>query len=267
MAKNDLTAEMLYDYMNESLLTDHDESLSITIPHPEHKYGIERGIILRDLIHNLTSWGFFQFNELDPKNIESMVLFGGILYKHNPKKRVIVSEERHKRKYVFFGPIETIPANIRYYPEFPQDFRIMVLTKDPVNDRDLIVPENEPINGDWKFPFKLNDKEKFPYEAYFENLVYESRFREHTDDHNLGGWHRQKNQAGVNVSYRSIEQFLKGIENNDLHSREVFMHGVPFLGEESFLKTIGGIDLLRREPLHSHTWTYSVNGLPSVKII
>ena len=60
----------------------------------------------------------------------------------------------------------------------------------------------------------------------------------------------------LHIVYRSLDQFLEGIDNRDKISENIFKTGVPIVGKSNFHEIISRFDTRERKQLNEIKWNY-----------
>ncbi len=232
---NSLTAEVFQKYL------DHKQLGRLSIHIPDCKNGsMSINVNLESLFRDATGYKFFK-HENKPEDIEAMCVFGSVLYKQFPRP----IEIKNRKKWFLFG--EKITKEKLLLRNRPNDFDVMVITKENLTEDKIIIPQ--------LIKEKYEKKPKGIAEA------------EWGVDDGYGGV-IVRTDYGVHIIYRSVEQFLAGIGHGDTVSECVFKYGVPIIGKEKFDKLVDrNHDYIKREQLHDIEWTESLEGVLSGKII
>jgi hypothetical protein len=186
-------------------------------PQPKKKKWIE--IDLNEFFH-----GFL--HSLNPVKLDDIVtvcVFGSVLYKHIPKPTVEDSVMR--KKYIFFGEM-VVKDVVRELPRnAPNDVDIMVIS----NTAPSLADCNNSLNA-----------------AFFR--------RQKLDSYYGGSGYKEIGGVPVHIHYRSVRQFLSGINNNETVCRYVAQYGIPFVGHNKFEEILNDIKNNKRYIRHKLKW-------------
>jgi len=171
-----------------------------------------------------------------PENIEAIVVYGSVLYKHFPPKTII----EKRKKYHLFGP--EVRKEIIQRREMPGDFDIMILMRRGLTVDKVIIP-----------------KPKSPNNSYVESAAQVTKTR-WDNGGSYGSYIETKSGANLHVTYRSVQQLLNGLGNGDTVSESVVRYGLPIVGRERFAEIVRNITSPQREPLHRVMWREDLKG-------
>jgi hypothetical protein len=171
---------------------------------------------------DLFSESFFPPVKID--DIQVVCLFGSTLYKHIPRKSVL--ETVVKKKYIFFGDISVKNIGKKLPRAQPNDIDLMVISRGDVS-------------------LKENNKAEIStlYCREKESGMYSS-----SSEYKIVG------DLPVHIHYRSVSQFLNGINGDDTVSRYVATYGIPFVGQNRFKEILSNIKNNSRDIRHKLKW-------------
>ena len=211
----------------------------------------EVSVDLSQLFKHATGLKFLK-HLITPENIESMCVYGSVLYKHFPNEKQII----HKtKKYMFFGPEKQFIKTIKKSRKLPNDFDVMVITKQGFTEDKVITPIKH-LESDFAFGYSL-DYEVIDFTAVETKKMVPTSYGYSED---IGG-------ANLHITYRSAEQFLTGLGDGDELSESVLKYGLPIIGQNKFAEIIKNITSPKRGPLHKIEWEENFEGRLEGKII
>src|SRR3989344_199705 len=261
----DITPQLFQRYFEAGKLG----SLKIEIP--ECYRCTEMKVNLDELFRHSTSIKFFEY-QTRPKDIVSMCIFGSTLYKHFLigereieekilKKPTIQEEEKSflsriisRLLYkIFNNDNEALEVVNRAYKvrEAPEDFDVMVVTKEGLTADKLIIPQTR-TEGDNYGSWQVIDHSAVETKKLIPNEY---------------GYVEVRGGKELHIVYRSVEQLLNGIGKGDTVSESVVRYGIPIIGQRSFEDVIQGVTMPKREPLHQIEWTEDLEGKLQGKIL
>lgn len=202
---------------------------------------------LSQLFKHATGLKFFEF-QTSPENIEVMAVYGSTLYNHFPTEEQVPIT---KRKYLLWGPKETVVKTIQKPRHFPNDFDVMVITKEGFSDDKVIIPKRH-LKGDGYGSWEVID---FTAVGTKRNV---------SDGY---GYFEVKGDANLHITYRSVEQFLAGLGKGDELSESVVRYGIPLIGQGRFSEIVKDITSPRREATHRVEWDEDLEGKLQGKIL
>ncbi len=224
----DITPALMQDYFEAERLGE----LSVQIP--------KCGVISADLdslYRHATGLEFFEY-QIGPKDIEAMVVYGSVLYKHFPRE--ITTNTR--KKWLFFGP--EIKEELIQPRKMPSDFDVMIITGEGLTDDKIIVPERSSVDKGY---------------GYFESIsstAVETKRMARRDY----GYIEIRGGANLHITYRSVEQLIRGSGQGDTVSESVIRYGVPIIGRDRFSEIIQDVPWPEREELHHVEWREDLEG-------
>ncbi len=203
----------------------------MVIPIPGESFkNAERKIILNfsEVINSLSN----------PKDIESIVLFGKSLYKHHQTPEII---KKIKRKYWLFG--EKTVKEIEHY-KVPKTMNLMVLTNQGEENFRML----ESKNPETRSACFIN----------WDDMDHDILERVHdtTEDIPGGVYMHYFNGAPLRINYCPIDTFIEQFANGKEPYKTVAEQGVPIIGQEKFKEVIGQIPNIKRSPLHKFEWSF-----------
>ena len=173
--------------------------------------------------------------QICPQNIESILVYGSVLFKTLPK----ITETISHRKYLIFGPkitkTITLPRKL-----VPNDFDVMVILKEGFSQEKLIIPQR----------ILVNDLPGYGHYEYISPAV--ERITHYSFDDTC---YPLKIGMNLHISYRSVEQFINGIGKGDTVSEKVAEFGIPIVGKDDFEERIRKINFSNRKVLHEILWS------------
>ncbi len=231
----DITPKLMQKYFESGKLG----NIRIEIPDQNNIYK-EMDVDLSELYRHSTGIKFFKF-EVSPEEIQTMCVYGSVLYKHfSLEEKIPIT----RKKYWLFGPTQTTIRTKSKPIHFPNDFDIMIITNKAFSKEKIIKPKKHIVDDSYG-PYEVIDhtsiktKKRLPSSyGYFEIL---------------GG-------ANLHIVYRSVEQFLKGLGKGDTLSESVVRYGIPIVGQEKFYKIIDEVNYPKREAKHFIKWTEDLEG-------
>jgi hypothetical protein len=192
-------------------------------PLPESNLSVK--IDLRRFLDSVIKEGHYS----DMGSIESICLYGPVLYRNFPPK----TKELHKRRYRFFGPITT--KIVEQPREIPASIDFLAITTDEVKkgNRDAYCssdPGALRIYGCAEF-------------SYYNHIA---------DFSNGGMWWEPRMEIAADIRVNFMAAGELGEESEDL--RKVLCYCVPIIGEHRFEEIINSDLAVHRNPLHSIHW-------------
>ena len=226
----DITPELLKKYFEAGKLG----RLSVEIP--------QCGTIsanLNQLYRHGTGLQFFEY-QTSPEEIEAITVYGSVLFKHFSTEKGI----RAKKKYVLFGP--EVKEEVSKPRRMPDDFDVMVITREGLTDDKIIVPKKKLVDTGYGYV-----ESTIPTAVETKELVT-----------GAGGYGYVEVRGGSNlhITYRSVEQLLKGLGQGDTVSESVVRYGVPIIGENRFAQIVQKVTSPKREQLHRVEWKEDLEG-------
>jgi len=243
MAK-DITPELMQKYFEAEKLG----KLSLDFPGCSRLSTIN--VDLPILFRHITDSKFFEY-AINPRDVESIAVYGSVLHKHFPKKR----KEIRGKKYILFGP--EVVKKVYEEREIPSDLDVMVITKEGFTEDKVIIPERKPIVNEY---------------GYVEAILSDGKSGITTKrpDINEYGYIEGFVKGGdldLHITYRSVEQFLEGLGKGDELSESVIGYGIPIIGQERFSGIVKDIQSPKREALHQVEWNEDLEGKLQGKIL
>ena len=175
---------------------------------------------------------------INPQNIESVCIYGSVLYKHFPPK---IEEKVTK----FLGFV--INKEKRKVQDYPNDFDIAVILKEGISpDKVIITKRHESDSSDIVLP--SGARKKLPIFNEIA-LMYGRLIPIDSEEGNMP----------LHIAYRSIEQFLNGIKQGDELSQSIYNYGLPIVGQTIFNEIIKPV-FGNRNPLHTVQWYETPEG-------
>lgn len=234
MAK-DITLELMKKYFESGKLG----RLSVQIPNC--------GTISADLIQlyrHATGLKFFEY-QTSPENIEAMAVYGSVLHKHFPQE----TNTRTRKKWVLFGP--EIQEEVTKPRKMPNDFDVMVITREGLTDDKIIVPKKKLVDTGCGYI-----ESTIPTAVETKELVCDGY-----------GYIEVRGGSNLHITYRSIEQLLDGLGQEDTVSESVVRYGIPIIGEGKFSEVLREVSSPKREALHHVEWSEDLEGKLQGKIL
>ncbi len=216
--RKSITPELMEKYFQSGRLG----NLSIEIPHC--------GTVSVDLVQlyrSATGLEFFEY-QVRPEDIDTMVVYGSVLYRHFPPKEIT----RTRKKWYLFGPEvegETIETR-----DIPEDFDLMVITEEGPSEDKRIFPERVPWGYGSKVVFAAVKTERTTYGPTGVSVM--------------------RDGIPLHIAYRSVDQFLDGLEKGDTVSESIIRYGLPIVEKEKFEEVVRDIRYPERETLHEVEW-------------
>ncbi|MBR9678302.1 MAG: hypothetical protein GOU97_03370 [Nanoarchaeota archaeon] len=186
---------------------------------------------------------------LKPEDIESVVVFGSVLYKHFPQEEEIIT----RKKWFLFGP--TIEKVVLKSRQMPNDFDVMVITTEGFTKDKIVIPRVTvpkivygtcSANG-CEGEGAVIETKRVAWSGYGYVEVF-------------GG-------SNFHISYRSVEQLLNGLGKGDTVSESVISYGLPIIGKSRFEDIIDSVDFPERNPLHWVQWDKGFGGVLQGRIL
>ncbi len=224
----DITLQLMQRYFEAGKLG----RLSVEIP--------QCGTISADLDHVFrhgTGLQSFEY-QTSPQNIEAIVVYGSVLFKHFPLEKVVTT----RKELVFFGP--EIREELTKPRSMPNDFDMMIITREGLTDDKVIVPRKKLVNtrygtryGSVETTIPTAVETRRPGYGYIE----------------VGG-------SNLHITYRSVEQLLSGLGKGDTVSESVVRYGIPVIGQNRFREIIRNVTSPKREAQHFVEWEEDLDG-------
>lgn len=162
--------------------------------------------------------------------ISSICLFGSVLYRHIPIPTVVVDRIVKKR-----GTISIVKTKEERERPLPNDIDIFVLLKHKLSEGEPDAIQTIPL-----CERKIYKKISGYGGSYLEKISGDS-------------------DLPLHISFRSISQFLNGINHGDEISEYVATFGIPFVGQKKFYQTLKHIKGNVRKDMHRIKWKVDKN--------
>ena len=208
-------------------------ALRINIPHAPCE---ELSLKLENLIKHLNL-----------SDTESICVYGSSLYRNFTTKR--------ENRWLFFWP-----KRIKERNKKPNDFDVMVITKETPKLEQMIIQSEINLNEITEYSFYHGG-----YYTWHELIVgevpvtFKIRGKWFGEIKEIADYFSslKKRAAGLHIIYRSLDQFLSGPGKGDELSESVVRYGIPIIGIERFNQIVQTIQYPERKPLHDIKWYIS----------
>ena len=187
-------------------------------------------IILKDFFQYITNNDLFTNCAIDYSDIHSVCLFGSVLYRHIP-----IPIEYEPEVLSVRGNLVVKKTKTKELPRpLPKDIDILiVLNKNVLKEKEKVVK-----------------KGSCGKQRVFKKEVYNSDGYGGTSTR----WASTDSDLSVDINFRTISQFLNGINEGDIVSTYVAEFGIPFVGQNNFYKMLRNIKNNRRRVMHKIKW-------------
>ncbi len=176
----------------------------------------------------ITQPELFGEKSIEIEDIYSICIFGSILYRHIPIPFVEQAKIYSKK-----GDIRIKNALTKELP------------RSVPNDIDLLVILNKNVLGDEK---EIVESSSCTKKKRFNKKI----------EYGYGGksiyWVAEESEIPLHICFRTISQFLKGINNGDNIAEYVAQFGLPLIGQNNFDNMLKKIKGNRRRVMHRIKW-------------
>lgn len=212
-------------------------------------------INLKNLFRASTNFEKFSYG-IEPDAIQSICLYGSVLYKNFPGQ---LSEVKP-----IFGRRFVLQER-----KIPKDLDFLVLLNKGLTKEDVIIPPKT-RDGDRNNEKYLNFKNgliKIEWD-YGTSYIVKKGFSK-IDVSSATGFDGETDERILNfhLCYRSVDQFLNGIGKGDFISEEAASYGIPIIGGENFERILKKHNFPNRNPLYNIRWSESLKGKLKGKLI
>lgn len=185
-------------------------------------------INMQNFFSYLTQPNLFGEKSIEIKDIHSICLFGSVLYRHIPipfdEQSTIYSKKGNIK--IKNTPTKELPRSVP-------------------NDIDLLITLNKNVLDDEKEIIESGSSAK------------KKRFNKRVE-HGYGGksvhWDPEESEIPLHICFRTVSQFLKGINNKDRISEYVSEFGLPIIGQNNFNEMLKKIKDNKRRVMHRIKW-------------
>lgn len=198
----------------------------------------EKGKKSKDIRYTIDMSNFFSYitqselfgeKSIGIEDIHSICIFGSVLYRHIPIPFVEQTKIYSKK-----GNIEVRNTPTKELPRpVPNDIDLLViLNKNVLNNEKEIIESGSSVK-------KKKFNKRIERGGYGGTSVY---------------WDSEESEIPLHICFRTVSQFLKGINNEDRISEYVSEFGLPIIGQNNFNNMLKKIKGNRRRVMHRIKW-------------
>ncbi len=163
-------------------------------------------------------------------DIETIVLFGSVLYKHIP-----VFTKKTEKIYKNRTGIRTRIIKEKIPKQFPNGIDILIILKSKL----LNIPK------------KIN---------ILENVAENKLFEKYDLYMGSGIRLKQKDEIPLHITFLTKTEFLNGINDGENIVTYISTFGIPFVGQKNFYKLLSHIKNNKRKIMHKIKWKMNKTG-------
>jgi len=190
--------------------------------------GIKYIINLQNFFAYLTQPNLIGEKSIEIRDIHSICIFGSVLYRHIP----IPFDEKSKI-YSKKGDIKIKNTSTKELPRsIPNDIDLLVILNKNVLDNEKEIVESGSSAKKKKFNKRIE-------QGYGGKSVH---------------WDPEESEIPLHICFRTVSQFLKGINNKDRISEHVSEFGLPVIGRNNFDNMLKKIKGNKRRVMHRIKW-------------